>query len=46
MRLVGEIEAPMMNYFPRVKVARKLATWRKQVTAVAKKIDRDIDRIK
>ena len=45
-RLIEEIEAPMMDYFPRVKVGRKLAAWREQITTVQKSIDRDIRRIK
>ena len=44
-RLVEEIEAPMMRYYPRVKVGRQLASWRKQIATVQKSVDREIERL-
>ena len=45
-RLVEEIDAPTMNYYPRVKVARRLTSWRSRIAAVAESIDRDLKHIK
>jgi hypothetical protein len=38
-------DGPMMDYYPNVKVGRKLGSWSRRLRAVAKSIDRDIDRI-
>jgi len=46
LKLVEQIDAPTMNYFPRVKVGRKLTSWRTRVAAVAASIDREIESIK
>jgi hypothetical protein len=44
-RLVEEIEAPMMQYYGRMKVGRKLSSWRNSMTVVAKSIEREIERL-
>ncbi len=44
--LVEQIEAPMIRYYGRLKVGRKLTSWRTQIDAVAKSIDRAIESIK
>ena len=44
-RLVEQIDAPTMDYYPRAKVGAKLTSWRTRIAAVAESIDRDIKRI-
>ena len=46
LKLVEQIDAPTMNYYPRVKVASKLTSWRTRIAAVAESIDREIESIK
>ena len=46
LKLVEQIEAPIMDYYPRTKVGSKLTSWRTRIAAVAKSIDREIESIK
>ena len=46
LKLVEQIDAPMMDYYGRLKVGRKLTSWRTQIAAVAESIDREIESIK
>jgi hypothetical protein len=45
-RIVEQIEAPMMKYYGRLKVGRKLRSWRTGIAAVEESIDRAIESIK
>jgi len=46
LKLVEQIDARIMDYYPRLKVARKLTSWRTRIAAVAESIDREIESIK